>query len=351
MTKALQIETAEDQPTVLVLGWGASQNIRRAGGIPESVQDTDASAWLAAQDDAVSGLLLLGGGDVNPLLYADSKHNRVYGVSPKRDDVEATTVAIARERGIPIMGICRGAQMINVTAGGTLNQHITDSSRVGHYHSGCDTPITPVRGSRLADAFDGRAQMSTHIHHQAVADVAPGFVATGFTRDGIIECIESVHAYEIGVQFHPELYDSRHNQAIFEGFVRACAAYAGIADFVTPEYEPKGISRYGSGWSEWSSETEYEKATHSPKPDRKRERAKVRRERYADDFDAERMACGICNISRFDAYEDFVDHLSILHGIETETLVALEAKHANKTLVVKSAAESASVFEERGVLR
>lgn len=310
-------------PVIAVLGMSGSSDIIAAGG---DVAHCSAVRFDDLDDvEQADGLLLLGGGDVNPRLYGEQRDKSVYGVDDRRDAVEAQALDIARAEGMPIMGICRGAQLMNVTAGGTLHQNITPMARVGSYHQGCrDADVEPVRGSRLAAAFENEARSTIHIHHQAVKDIAPGFVATGFTRDGVIEAIESVESWELGVQFHPEMASDRYAYRIFAKFVAACAYFAGVDDWQEPEY----VRQFGGGWSAYGTGHTYGKKSRKANLNGGVAKTVVPIKRSnSDDFDLSAGRCGICNIGHFDKYEDFIDHIDILHGA--------------------SAAASASVFAER----
>lgn len=215
------------KPTILTLG-SMTTPVRRAGGEVVSLAPTDEKAIAAAQHaDAV---ILAGGGDVDPTWYAETRHARVYGVNERRDIVEMSVLDVAAERGIPVLGICRGSQVMNVWAGGTLHQHIPDIPGTHGYHQGHQHRVTALEGSRLRKAMGVDEAWVTSIHHQAVAEVADGFVATAWGLDGTIETIEAVDRWWVGVQYHPEMaYEtSKPMQGIFDALVREAAKVAGL---------------------------------------------------------------------------------------------------------------------------
>jgi putative glutamine amidotransferase len=186
--------------------------VRRAGGEPIPVDPGAGFAERQAAFESMNGLLLPGGVDVDPALYGQDPHPTVV-VEAARDDLELTAWSAARERDVPIFGVCRGFQAINVFSGGTLTQHVEGHDSPTHAPEA--HPLHLEAGSRLAGILgEGEPLLSTEVnsyHHQAVrpADLAPGLVASATAphRDGdLVEALESTDAEDwlIGVQFHPE---------------------------------------------------------------------------------------------------------------------------------------------------
>jgi gamma-glutamyl-gamma-aminobutyrate hydrolase PuuD len=204
-------QAAREEPT-----WASFDTyldaVRRAGGEPIPI---DPTLSPEARDEALTtmdGLLLPGGADLDPALYGEAPHPSV-AVEGPRDDLELAAWSIARQRGVPILGVCRGFQAINVFSGGTLLQHL-----VGH-DSPTDAPVAhPLHldpASRLAAILgEGDSMLSTEVnsyHHQAVRpdDLAPGLVASAVAphHDGdLVEALEAADHGDwlVGVQFHPE---------------------------------------------------------------------------------------------------------------------------------------------------
>jgi putative glutamine amidotransferase len=209
------------------------QSILHTGG---EVRVLEPSAGLAALD-GVDGLLLTGGEDVAPARYGEEPDPTVVDVDPARDEFEIGLVGVARARGIPILAICRGVQVLNVACGGTLVQDIPSQVPGAGEHSFKVPPNEPyllahevwvdkdslllkVMSERLegADTCDVNSR-----HHQAVKAVAPGFRVSATAPDGVIEAIEDPAArFCLGVQWHPEnFWRTGEFRALFEAFLAA----------------------------------------------------------------------------------------------------------------------------------
>jgi putative glutamine amidotransferase len=174
-----------------------------AGGVP---------AMAARALDAADALLLTGGEDMDPAWYGSEPSPLAHPPSRERDLFELALFAAARQRGIPILGICRGIQVINVAMGGTLYQDLPSErpGPVDHNPPRARTdrshPVRILAGSRVAAAL-GRDRVSVNsFHHQAVRDLAPGLLASGWTEDGLIEAVETADGepWLLAVQWHPE---------------------------------------------------------------------------------------------------------------------------------------------------
>ncbi len=207
-----------------------------AGGIPimlpSRVDDVDRVL------DLVDGLLLTGGADFDPACYGDaSTHPTTYGVDPRRDAFEIALIRGAIERDIPILGICRGIQALNVALGGTLVQDIPSQdapqSSIAHrqYESG-HAPHEPSHRVDVtpegvaADVFAMPSLAVNSFHHQAIAALAPALRSVATSPDGFIEAV--CHAgpcWVIGVQWHPEMMFAHHSEHLrpFQALVEAAA--------------------------------------------------------------------------------------------------------------------------------
>lgn len=157
-----------------------------------------------------AGLVLVGGGDVESWRYGEEPHERSYGQAAERDEIELGLLEVAVQRNIPVLGICRGAQLVNVAAGGTLIQHLPFVTDLVHCRK--DQAAAPVHtvsvlaGSRLAAATGSDLLGVNSLHHQAVGTVGAGLRPTGWAEDGTVEAVEGVDGRRVlGVQWHPEL--------------------------------------------------------------------------------------------------------------------------------------------------
>jgi len=213
------------------------ESVKRAGAEPLVLSNADDPARVL---DRVDGLLLTGGLDVDPALYGEAPHPTTE-TAPERDRFEVPLSKAAVERDVPIFAICRGVQVLNVAAGGTLVQDIPSAVHTAIDHS-VTVPkdhiahavrVTP--DSRLAGALGPATPLETCAvnsrHHQSVGRVAPGFVVTAVSPDGIVEAIERpASAFCVGVQWHPEnFWRSGEFAPLFEAFVAAAATRAKVA--------------------------------------------------------------------------------------------------------------------------
>ena len=185
--------------------------VQRAGALalvlpPDPAAETDPDPLL----DHVDGLLLAGGADVDPASYGAIPHPETGTTWPERDRFEIALVRRAIERGMPVLGACRGMQILNVALGGTLHQHLPDVIATDrHRHTpGAfgDHEVTLEPASLAARAVGAeRSTVKSH-HHQGVAELGDGLVATGWSPDdGLIEAIELPGgSYVLGVLWHPE---------------------------------------------------------------------------------------------------------------------------------------------------
>jgi putative glutamine amidotransferase len=168
--------------------------------------------WADAEEvlSGLDGLLLAGGGDVAASCYGEDPAPEAYGVDAARDGWELALVAAARAAGLPILGVCRGAQVLNVAAGGTLIQHLpvlTDESHKEYERDRETVHPVEVDPASLLAAITGQRTFGVNtLHHQAVAEVGPSLRPVAWAPDGVIEAVESVDdRLLLGVQWHPEL--------------------------------------------------------------------------------------------------------------------------------------------------
>ena len=176
-----------------------------AGAVPYLLPYTTNAEMVAASLDCVDMLLLAGGEDVEPARYGENSHPKLGRTNPRRDAWELSLVAEARRRRMPILGICRGCQLLNVAFGGTLWQDL-GAQKEGTFIHGKDPighEINVEKGSYLA-SLAGEACSVNSYHHQAVKELAKGFKVVAMSTDGVVEAFEGQDYPAMGVQFHPE---------------------------------------------------------------------------------------------------------------------------------------------------
>ena len=206
-----------------------------AGGIPLILPPQDDAVEEIL--DALDGLILSGGPDVEPARYGDSAvHPATYGIDPERDQFELDLFAGALRRGMPAFGICRGIQVINVALGGTLIQDVASdhpgAADVGHrqHERGLEDFAVGHRVTttepELLPIFEDVGLGVNSFHHQAIRDLAPGLVPVAYSPDGLIEAVTLADDSDVfGVQWHPELMfeaDAAHLRP-FQRLVSAAA--------------------------------------------------------------------------------------------------------------------------------
>ncbi|MBN2627551.1 MAG: gamma-glutamyl-gamma-aminobutyrate hydrolase family protein [Spirochaetales bacterium] len=209
-----------------------SRSVIEAGGIPFILPLVSDPSLAGEYLDRIDGLLLSGGEDITPLHYGESPHEQVRCVNPARDLWELVLTGEALSRDMPLFGICRGHQMLNVACGGSLYQHVNGQKVTDRAHMMDNTEmhhlihrVTLEEGTLLADCFDDREIMVNTFHNQAVKESGKGLVVTARSEDGIIEGQEMPgRSYVMSVQWHPEALTERHPsfRKLFSNFVEAC---------------------------------------------------------------------------------------------------------------------------------
>lgn len=200
--------------------WATRWQLHRAGVVARRL---NAASGFPADD--IAGFVIGGGNDIDPAIYGgDVSESR--SIDPSRDAYELEVLEFAEKRGVPVMGICRGAQLINVHRGGTLVSDLS-AVRVHTSNKGTLLPrkvVSITQGSKLAGLMGGETSRVNSLHHQAVERTGDGLVVSALDRDEIVQGIESVSGpLRIGVQWHPEYMPQRRDQRrLFEGFVAAC---------------------------------------------------------------------------------------------------------------------------------
>ncbi|CAN5220166.1 gamma-glutamyl-gamma-aminobutyrate hydrolase family protein [soil metagenome] len=204
--------------------------VNKAGGIaillpPQPVDDEIARDVLAGLD----GLIITGGKDVDPARYGQERHPETDEPRPDRDAWEDALLTAAIETELPFLGICRGAQLLNVSLGGTLVQHLPEVVGSTRYSLGggefAENEVT-VEGSKLAGII-GHSVVGKSYHHQAIDRVAEGLVVTARSDDGTIQAVElPTVPFGLAVQWHPE--QDEDDIRLFAGLVDAARAHRAV---------------------------------------------------------------------------------------------------------------------------
>jgi gamma-glutamyl-gamma-aminobutyrate hydrolase PuuD len=215
------------------------QALLAAGGVPLILSPLMGPSLAGRALGGIDGLILTGGEDLDPAWYGADPSPLLSPPSRERDLFELALFAVARQQGLPILGICRGIQLINVGMGGTLFQdlpterpgavnHRPDGARDARSHR-----VTLQPGSRAAEALGATAITVNSSHHQAIKDLAPGLHPTGWTDDKLIETAETAPdaPWLLAVQWHPEeMHRDRQapDRGLFAALVREAAVPARV---------------------------------------------------------------------------------------------------------------------------
>lgn len=204
--------------------------VLRAGGeplllAPQPLTRSSAMGLLRRFD----GLMLMGGADVDPHRYGQVPHGSVYGVNPEHDDFELALASAAMVLELPTLALCRGMQISNVAAGGTLHQHLADHDGLidhgppngGGPSEGVLHHVVVDPDTRLAKALGIDHPVGNSFHHQSIDQVGAGFAVVARSEDGMVEAIEHEAGWYVGVQWHPEDTAIRDpvQQRLFGAFV------------------------------------------------------------------------------------------------------------------------------------
>lgn len=207
-----------------------------AGATPVTIDCTTEQTDLAAIVGSLDGLVISGGGDVDPSLYGGDRNDVILrGVDDMRDTNEQRALETALERGMPVLAVCRGFQLVNVALGGTLHADLARDRPGGVAHQESDDALNgplhdvDVRAGSLLSKWvgtHGTVPVNSQ-HHQGVAALAPALTAVAFAQDGLVEAAEWSERHLVGVQWHPEIlwpYE-QWSAALLRGFVAECGTH------------------------------------------------------------------------------------------------------------------------------
>lgn len=217
------------------------EGVVRAGGIAVLLppQPVDPAGGLL---DSLDALVITGGYDLDPARYGQPPHPATDRPRTDRDDWEFALLRGALDRGLPVLGICRGAQMLNVAFGGTLHQHLPDVLGHSGHRAGNGVftrlPVRTVAGTRLA-ALLGESVDAPCYHHQAIDRVGDGLVVSAMDADGVIEALELPgESFVLAVQWHPE--QALDDLRLFEAVVHAARGAGSSSRRANPGRSPAG---------------------------------------------------------------------------------------------------------------
>jgi putative glutamine amidotransferase len=225
------VAQGEPPRTELALGERYLDAIRAAGGMPVILAPVDTDA-IHSLLDHLDGVCLSGGPDLDPAVYGVAAHAELGPTQPELDRFEVELARAAVGRGMPVLGLCRGMQVLNVALGGSLHQHLPDlgpglNHRQDRLTSEPSHRVTLERDSRLTKVIGRRYVEVNSFHHQAVHVLGRGLTVAGHAPDGVVEALEAPgRRFTFGVQWHAECLVARpEHLALFRGLVRAARGH------------------------------------------------------------------------------------------------------------------------------
>jgi len=206
----------------------------RAGGFPVLLPFTHDAALRQEMIESIDGLLIPGGNDLDPKLYGQEKHPKTQLADKDRQDFDLAMLALAEARQLPTLGICMGCQTMNVQRRGTLHQHLPELEKqqeiLPHRKPGdrSNAHAVEVRpNTHVAHALGGNVEANSR-HHQGIAKIGHGLVATAFAPDGLVEAVEDpTLPFWVAVQWHPENLNGSPHEGLFKALVEAAQKYRG----------------------------------------------------------------------------------------------------------------------------
>jgi putative glutamine amidotransferase len=207
-----------------------AQMIIRAGGVPLPLVNTRDRETIAEYLELMEGLLVTGGDDMNPRYFGQKPHKSIKMTAPERDEFELNIIKGSLKKGLPVLGICRGLQVINIALGGTLHQDLECVPRKILRHANpkemwkVEHKVNIDKETLLYEIIGAARIGVKSSHHQVVDRPGRGLRISARSSDGIIEGLENpAYQFLVGVQWHPEMTPRRlHCRKLFDGFIRAC---------------------------------------------------------------------------------------------------------------------------------
>ena len=206
------------------------QAVAMAGGIPFILPLISDAEAVKEQVESMDGLIISGGHDVNPLVYGEEPIAELGFLCPERDAYDLKVIRAAIELDKPVIGICRGLQILNVAFGGTLHQDVSKmaGSRIKHLQNAkpdlSTHTVDIIKETKLYDIL-GESALVNSYHHQAVKEIAPGFMVSARAKDGVIEAMEKEDGFVLAVQWHPEMIARKDDRMLelFRKLIMECS--------------------------------------------------------------------------------------------------------------------------------
>jgi putative glutamine amidotransferase len=244
MKPIIGVTASLQNENLITLSHDNVDSVTAAGGVPFILPNLLESAEVERAAQQIDGLLVTGGGDIDPTLFGEEPHPNLGSISPARDQFEIAIIRKMMEQNKPVLAICRGCQILNIAAGGDMFQDIyaqhdkqllQHSQRAPRSHGSHFVEVK--EGSLLHQITDSTRFKVNSFHHQTVRHVAQGFQVSAVASDGIIEAFESTeHSFILGVQWHPECMvpsGDAPSRAIFNTFLQACQKAASTTSHVS----------------------------------------------------------------------------------------------------------------------
>ena len=210
------------------------QSVIAAGAVPLMLPLEDSEENLKESLDLVDGVIFSGGHDISPFRYQEEPHAKLEEICPERDQFDFTLYRLVKERSLPVLGICRGCQLMNVAEGGSLFQDLSQKTTESLKHSQGHGPSIPTHSVKLSpesrlSRILGREEIKVNsFHHQALKRIPDTAEVSGRALDDVVEAIElKDYPFGIGVQFHPEMLQEKDEdmKKLFRALVDAAREY------------------------------------------------------------------------------------------------------------------------------
>ena len=207
----MQIIALRAEPTYVRINSNDNyvMSVSRAGGIPYILPVVSDLQSIKKQVESMDAIVLSGGYDINPLIYGEEPATGLGTICPERDDYDINVAKFSLEMNKPLLGVCRGLQVLNVASGGTLIQDISAiKENLKHLQSAkpdLATHTIDIETETNLHRIIGKSAGVNSFHHQAAKKIAPGYLVSARSKDGIVEAIEKEDGFAVGVQWHPEI--------------------------------------------------------------------------------------------------------------------------------------------------